>query len=85
VYSSKRNFTKEDLTVTINGVKSNSPLKYDISAVVNDILGKKGQLVVNFKPYFSIEAATIQIGFKNASVIKDSIGNPISKTLSYPY
>jgi hypothetical protein len=42
-------------------------------------------LVVNFKPYFSIETATIQIGFKNASVIKDSIGNPISKTLSYPY
>ena len=73
-----RNFTKDDLVVKIQGASTNKPLKFDASAVVTESLSSKGQLAVAFKGYFSVDSATISIGFKNAAAIRDSVGNPLS-------
>lgn len=73
--------------IVINGVatKNGQPLRYDVSAVVTDSLRDRGRLVLDFRAYFSIEVATIQVGFKDQRVILDSAGNSITNTLSSPY
>ena len=85
VLAYQRNFTKEELIIVINGVPSQTPLKFDAKIVVSDSLSDRGSLVLDFSPYFSIEKATISVGFKNASAIRDLLGHPITKTMSNPF
>ena len=43
VFTSVRNFTKDDLVVIIQGVNmNNKALRYDVSAVVGDSFSSKG-------------------------------------------
>lgn len=83
----QRNFTKEELYIVINGVstKNGAPLSFDVSSVVTESLQSKGRLIVEFRPYFSIDKATIQVGFKNQSAITDLQGISITNQLSSPY